>query len=375
MRPTVTYRILELGGSAVDVGWVSAAYGVCAVFLAVPLGRKIDTGDPRRYFLGGIATTAAGALLSAAAPSLIVLALGQLLLGLGWMTAAIGFQTLVSNRRNSDRDRGFSRLSVAAASGQLVGPFVAGLLLSIDATRVPGGSSSLLTLVVAGLIGMLAIGVGLLTTSADPGLRGRATDAPVQPASPLRTIVRREGVPQALVVNIAYIASTDLTVIYLPLIGEARGIGPSVVGTLLSLRAISSMISRMSMPRLLDFFGRRRLLLGATLLAGISLLGVSFASTVWLLVPMLAAMGFGLGVGTPLTMAWLTRRTPREDRGTALAIRMTGNRLGQTIFPIGFGAMAGVLGPGTVFLVMAASMFTGATVLRTTPLDDAPPTT
>jgi hypothetical protein len=59
---------------------------------------------------------------------------------------------------------------------------------------------------------------------------------------------------------------------------------------------------------------------------------------------MLAVLGFRLGVGQPLSMTALVQAAPGNARSTALALRLTGNRLGQVAAPAAAGLVAGVAG-------------------------------
>ena len=48
--------------------------------------------------------------------------------------------------------------------------------------------------------------------------------------------------------------------------------------------------------------------------------------------------------------------SPAAARATAISLRLTANRLGQFLIPLGAGIVAGALGIGSVFAVMAASL-------------------
>src|SRR5690606_36881387 len=55
-------------------------------------------------------------------------------------------------------------------------------------------------------------------------------------------------------------------------------------------------------------------------------------------------IGFGLGVGQPLNMAWLAEAAPPGLRGRAMSLRMVGNRTGQLLIPTAAGLVAAGLG-------------------------------
>src|SRR5690606_36995568 len=62
--------------------------------------------------------------------------------------------------------------------------------------------------------------------------------------------------------------------------------------------------------------------------------------------------GFFLGFGQPMAITNLVGLVPRESVGTALSVRLAANRLGVVAVPAGAGAIAGVLGPAVVFLIL-----------------------
>jgi len=68
----------------------------------------------------------------------------------------------------------------------------------------------------------------------------------------------------------------------------------------------------------------------------------------------MALIGLVLGIGQPVTMAWVSRSAPERLRATALAARLTGNRLGQSVIPVAVGAATAITGSGAVFVVLAA---------------------
>ena len=76
VRPTASYRTLELGGTASEVGLVAGSYAVLSAFAALPLGRAIDRRGPQWFLLGGIAVLGLGGVVSAAATAILGLAFG-----------------------------------------------------------------------------------------------------------------------------------------------------------------------------------------------------------------------------------------------------------------------------------------------------------
>ena len=66
--------------------------------------------------------------------------------------------------------------------------------------------------------------------------------------------------------------------------------------------------------------------------------------------------GFSLGVGQPMTMAWVSRISRDDERSFAISIRLAGNRLGQFLLPAIAGLISGGFGAAAVFIALAILM-------------------
>ncbi|MFD0472557.1 MFS transporter [Nonomuraea thailandensis] len=76
----------------------------------------------------------------------------------------------------------------------------------------------------------------------------------------------------------------------------------------------------------------------------------------WLLVPVLVVLGFGLGVGQPMTMSWLAESAPPGLRGRAMSLRLVGNRTGQLLLPGAAGLVAAGTGAAGVLMITALGL-------------------
>jgi EmrB/QacA subfamily drug resistance transporter len=115
------------------------------------------------------------------------------------------------------------------------------------------------------------------------------------------------------------------------------------------LLAITTLI--VSVGRLGDIIGRRRLLL-----AGISLFTVAsvlcgVAPTLWLLITARAAQGLGAAIMMALTMAFVGETVPKAKTGSAMGLLGTMSAIGTTLGPSLGGVLIAGLGWRTIFLV------------------------
>ncbi|MEO6143432.1 MAG: MFS transporter [Dermatophilaceae bacterium] len=115
------------------------------------------------------------------------------------------------------------------------------------------------------------------------------------------------------------------------------------------LLAITTLI--VSVGRLGDIIGRRRLLLaGISLFTGASLL-CGVAPTLWLLIAARAAQGLGAAVMLALTVALVGETVPKEKTGSAMGLLGTMSAIGTTLGPSLGGVLIAGFGWRTIFIV------------------------
>lgn len=364
-RPAVSYRALSLGADERAIGVIAGVYALLPLFAAVPLGRRTDHGRCAPLLPVGVALIAGGCALSGTASSLAALAAWSGVMGLGHLCFVIGAQSIVARQSAAaEQDRNFGHFTIGASLGQLVGPVAAGALIGPDMDR-----TSAVALVVSAGVGAVALtSLWRIEYAGSAGARagtaagtdaGRA--AAGQPGKvPVLGILRARGVPAGIFISLAVLSATDILTAYLPVVGEHRGIAPATVGVLLSLRAAATIACRLVMTPLVRVLGRRVLIAVTCLLGAVLCAGVAVPVPVWALGVMLVLLGFCLGVGQPLSMTTVVQAAPAGARSTALALRLTGNRLGQVAAPAGAGAIAGVAGVGAPFVMLGALLLAAA---------------
>jgi MFS family permease len=361
-RPMTSYRLLGLGEGAAAVGVVTAAFALLPLFLAIPLGRRSDRRHGASLLVVGCAVQLAGCLLLAGARSPWTLGGASAVLGLGHLALALGVQAVIARESDSSRhDQHFGLLTAGVSVGQLVGPLIGGLLLGhrSGAALVPATTRAML--VAAGIAG----GALLCAFLAERGHRPARAAAPLDVAEGnLRNILFTPGVPAGIFASVAVLSAADVFTAYLPVLGEQRGIGPAVIGVLLAVRAAFSLLSRIGIGTLVQRVGRLRLITLSAAAAAVALGAMTFTHDVLVLGVLCAVVGVGLGFGQPLSMTIVVQLVPDHARTTALAIRLTGNRLGQVAAPAAAGVVAGNAGAGAVFWLLSGLLLASAAAIQ-----------
>jgi MFS family permease len=384
VRPMTSYKLLELGADATIVGAVTAAYAILPLFLAVWLGKVSDRLPSLRILLaGGAVLLAGGAGLLAAGTTLWALAVGSAVLGIGHLMYTIAGQSAVARySRESELDAGFGWFTAAFAAGQLIGPLAGGLIVGTAELGAPERLSSInVALLLGAALSILAVPLMIARPrlpdagDARPNpvrrrgqapLRGSATgtrDAPSGDAGrpSVAKILRIPGIPSHMLASLALLAMIDILVAFLPVVGERAGVAPVWIGALLAVRGGATILSRVFLPALSRRWRRQPLVLVSLFGAGTALaIPPLVIEQVWLAAVCLAVGGFCLGLGQPLTMTLVSQSVPTPWRGSALAVRLMGNRLGQVAMPLLAGVAAAPLGPaGAIWFSCAVLAVSG----------------
>lgn len=356
-RPMASYRALDIGMDPSSLGLVAAAFAILPVVFALSIGRTIDRLGEFPFLLSSAALMAVASIALALIGTAVALLVLVAVLGLAQLTFVVANQTLVGSRSPTESyDSRYGYLSFVASFGQLIGPASIGL---IAATGSPDSTSE--ALVFGAILSIAAVPLIGWLWHRDPG---PAVPLPAIAAEPPRvlTILRMPGMVPAMLASMTVLATMDVLVVYLPALGEERGLSVATVGVLLAVRAGASMVSRLLLGRLIGLFGRERLMIGSLVVAATSVIALPFLP----LPAMLAAMavaGMTLGVCQPITMAWVAARVSAGALGTAMSLRVLGNRVGQVVIPLAAGSLAAVTGTAGVLAAAGMTVAVSAAVV------------
>jgi MFS family permease len=236
---------------------------------------------------------------------------------------------------------------VAASAGQGLGPFAVGSLggaAAVPPTQLLFG---------IGLVAAIA-GLGIALLIRPQKRRARHLDTP--PPMAIRELLRLRGFPAVMLSSVVTVTSLDLLVVYLPVLGTERQIDANHIGLLLTARSVAALISRAFYARLITVMGRIPLPLDSMLgcSAGFLLLAISLPLPA--IYAILIGLGFAMGIASTLTISGVVHLAPRHACGTALTLRMTGNRIGQIVFPALAGMLAQATGVAGILLALGLGL-------------------
>ena len=346
MRPMITYRALENGATSFQIGIIAAVYALVPLFIAVPMGRWVGRFGEVPLLVIGCVTFIALSLSFAMLNNIVAIAATTALAGIAHLSNVAASQSMVASRSaNELQDRNFGYFSFATSSGHTFGPILGGVIAGSSGVLPRSSSAAFIFAAILALFALVPFVVWR-------GLHQKRSDDDRARAGSIRAreVLSRPGIKPAVWTSLAVAATNDVLVVILPLLGTERGISPVVIGLILSLRSAAAMISRFSLGRLTEKFGSARVMNWSIGVSALILIGTIFADNAELLGATMIIIGFALGIGQPLTMSIVSRKSPVEERAMAISIRLFGNRLGQFLVPLGSGALAGAFGGASAFV-------------------------
>jgi MFS family permease len=344
LRPSVSYAALDAGVAPALLGLLSACYAFAPLLLALPAGRLVDrVGERPVLLVGGVALTASCVVLLIAPHVVGWLAASLVLAGVGHLLCMTGEQTSVAKMSSGRSDSRFGTYTFASSLGQAVGP----LFLSL------GSDAAVL---------MSALGVSAIVIVSGLAIESHPAPVDAESRANVLSLLRDRGIRGAIVVSGIVLAAVDITLVYLPALGQQAHFSVAFVGWVLAVRAVASMAVRLITGRAVAIVGRR-----ALLLAGMSSSAAALVVTaawpqqaVWVVAA--AVLGAGLGVSQPITMSAVADHAPVERRGTAMTLRLISNRLSVVVLPGSIGMVAASAGAAGVLVATAVLLGGGCLV-------------
>ena len=377
VRPVTSYKLILLGWGETEIGLATAAYALLPLFVALPFGRlQARLRSPRNFVALGVLILAAGAAYLAVTNSVVHLMVASAVLGVGHLMFTIGGQSMVARRSKATQmDANFGWFTASFSVGQMLGPLLSGFILggsSLAQAQAGGADLSFsinLALWVGAITSCIAVPVLYLLRATQPAPTTATQDlVTVKPGTKPSAIniLRLPGIASHMLAALALLAILDILVAFMPLVGESVGVSPMIIGALLATRGATSVLSRIFIRPLSAHYSRNTLVLVALIVSAAviamvpAMLGLGTVGIATAFIGMTIG-GFTLGVGQPMTMTMISQAVPRSWRGTALALRLMGNRIGQVVLPIAASVVAGPIGPaGGIWFACAILGISGA---------------
>lgn len=346
----VPLRALEMGAGPSLLGGIMSAPYLLPLVLSIPLGGIVTRLGAQKMFFMGAMGMMLGPWLSLVVPSLTGLLATQVTIGLAHVVMVIAAQSVVAGLgQGAALERYFGWYTMCLSGGQLIGPLLAGRM--IDTLSMAW---------VFATIGVIpALGLASACFFVGNARRGHAAPRSLLGYRAQASLLRDNiGVQMSITVTVAVLFALGAHAAFLPIYLEELAFSATLIGILVSLRALAAMLIRPIMSQVIKALGGRARTMIASVAAvtiGLSLTGMTSSVSVLTLLAIL--VGLGSGISQPLSMVILTEHVRLEQRSSALGMRLMGNRGAQVLAPLLLGFIAELAGFTLTFLLAGAVLF------------------
>ena len=348
---------LHQGYSPLAVGVLLALFSLTQVFLALPAGRFADRHGLRRPVRLAVVAAVVGAALAVAFPVFPVLCFSALMTGGATGAASISLQRHVGRAAGSSTElkRVFSWLAIGPAASNFVGPFAAGLLID-HAGSVAGDATGYRAAFF--LMAVLPLATWLLVRSVKE-LPPVAAPSGVGPTKAWH-LLREPMMRRLMLVNWFLSSCWDVHSFVVPVLGHERGLGASVIGSILGAFAIAAAVVRLLIPAFAARLREHVVLSSAMVLTALVFAVYPFMHTPLTMGVCSVLLGITLGSVQPMIMSTLHQITPPERHGEALGFRLMAINASSVVMPMLFGSVGTVVGVSALFWFVGVVVAAGA---------------
>lgn len=245
------------------------------------------------------------------------------------------------------RQLGFSLglMQMAVFTGGSIGPFVGGLVADSFGYRIPFG-----------VTGALLLTGGILVLFGARERFERPAQEEGRSSSSLRAIFEAPGVLVLLAVYFMMNFSMSFVAPIFPLfveevVGQTAG-AATETGILIAATGVAAAVSSVSIGRISDRLGHRRVLIGCTTIAALLCFPHYPAQSLSQLLVLRILFGLGAGGMVPAMNALIANTIPRANIGQAYGFTTTASALGFATGPAVGGWIASMVGYRVPFLIV-----------------------
>ena len=351
--PVLPLYAQSFGVPASAIGMAVAIYGLARFFVAVPSGQLSDRLGRRPTLAMGGVISALGSFWCAAATEYPEFIVARFVSGAGaGIILTTGQVVLADISTPERRGRIISIYQGCFLFAVGIGPLPGGLLASHFGLAVPFqvyGVASLLAMLVAWFAVKETKGIG-------HGGTGQGAAVTISYVRQLNLLMRQVGFVLVSVVSLTNsVTRTGGLFTVIPVFAVLRlSLNVAEIGFGMALGSVAGVIAAYPSGVLVDRFGRKAVIVPATLITGLSMLLFMISpSYVWFVVSCVV-WGVAASIGGTAPAAYAADSAPPGMNAAAMsAFRMVGD-LGYVIGPIFLGFLVDVQGPQTALLAAAA---------------------
>ncbi len=333
--PSLPFLALDLGAGPELVTLLIATYSLCN-FLVAPLwGRASDRWGRKPILLVGFAGSVASYLLLAFSGALWMVFASRALAGLLTANQATSQAYVSDVTTPAKRARGMGMIGAAIGTGFVIGPAIGGFLAGPDRANVDYAVPAFLA---AGL-SAVAFVIAAVFLDESHSAAARAAHVAGPQIGRFALFLRSLAYP----VLVALIAFSFLTAMVFSSMESTFAIwsesalhwGPRQVGYIFTFAGLVAVLVQAGLVGPLSRrLGEPVLLVQSGLALGLGVGLIPFATGVWTLLPAMALLAYGLGIGNPSLQSLVSKVAVQDARGGALGINQSAASLARIFGPI-----------------------------------------
>ena len=343
-------RSFEVTASA--IGMAIGIYGLARFLVALPAGRLSETLGRRQALAIGGLVSGLGNLWCAYATNYPEFIVARFVAGAGaGMIVTTGHIVLADISPPDRRGRMLSIYMGTFIFAVGIGPFPGGLLaehFGLTAPFIAYGCASLLAMLVAWFA--VAETRELSSNSASPGQK------PPSFADQMRVLGARIGFLLASLICFvnAAVRTGGLFAIVPILASTTLGLSVSEIGLALMLGSVSGLLAAYPAGWVTDYFGRKAIIVPATIMAGVSMAMFCFAPSYTWFIAASIVWGVSSTIGGSAPAAYAADTAPAGMNAAAMSTFRWMGDAGYVVGPLALGAVVDAAGSEFALLLSAA---------------------
>ncbi|MEF2968219.1 MFS transporter [Paenibacillus sp. M1] len=365
-RPIISLYASSLGIQGIGIGVVLAVYSLLPLIAAIPGGLIADRLGRTLVLRVGAVTMLVSGLLYWLSSGPGLLALAQLLAGLGQMAVWLSVQVLITEGPKQGSESRFATFSLYMALGQMVAPVLSGYLSDHYGYSVVFAGYTLTSLLLIFSAWRCKEAAPAARKAKDEGSGNAAPPAPSPRKAGATAIVQQslhllKNRYFAVILLTTFISLfiLDVRTTYLPIHLESLRMSNTEIGLLVSAGALSAVFVRPIYPLLMAKLPFRLLLIMTYGVSLLLLFVTPLLDSYYALMALVLVTGLALGINQPMTLSMVAGSTASEERGLGIGLRLMANRAAQLMNPLLFGAFTSFVSLEAAFLLVGLVLLLG----------------
>lgn len=362
-RFAVLLFALHQGASPLVAGILFGLNSLVPALTSVAIGRMLDRRrDMRMPLLIASVFTTAGSLLPVFWESITALFIFTAVTGAAFNVCRIGSQQMTGRYGTADDRAGsYNLYAQGLAAGSLLAPLICGFAIDHGGYRIAFLALAAMSLPMVIVLGFNKLYLPASDAASSDKARGKEQS---KLGAGVLSLLKLPELRRVLIAGVCLMTVWDMFVFAWPLYGTQLKLSASQIGLIAGIFYAGTFIVRTFATLLLRRFSPWQLLLMAMLLSSLMFLAYGFLTNLIALGALSLVLGMVLGIMQPMTMSLIYEEAPPERRGEAIGLRLTMAFVLHNAAPLLAGALASVLGMGSVWVVAAATLMAGGLATR-----------